>query len=336
MSATEPAKATRPFQKHGTRPSKTASGKFSRHPNGHAYPLSPEALQTCREKLPATTKTVSDVYGGPNLYGFVGNDAVNNWDYLGLDEKRQGQERVRSDLSYLKNELQKLMVGRDSSLGYVNAIEKLERLKGFRVEITDDFPSGAAGQYDGLSNKLRLPTQVALNQDTTAHELVHYYNDIHNTFGPEFSKDRRRDEGMAYGLEQQINDVITYIKVIEIGLNGKQLPCSIVRENTYKSWRKFWGNYHPQNGAKGYYRLPPNPIRKLLGESSRREFHLDETDYDNVKTHFGMRHSCSKILKILSKLPNYERCDICLSCGPDPRKPNRFYGPGWDYFKSME
>ena len=28
--------------------------------------------------------TASDVYGGQNLYGFVGNDGVNNWDYLGL------------------------------------------------------------------------------------------------------------------------------------------------------------------------------------------------------------------------------------------------------------
>ena len=68
-------------------PEKSASGDFSRHSKGHAYPLSPEAQQSCRELLPTPTKTVSDVYVGQNLYAFVGNDGVNRWDYLGLEEQ---------------------------------------------------------------------------------------------------------------------------------------------------------------------------------------------------------------------------------------------------------
>ena len=66
-------------------PEKSASGDFSRHSKGHAYPLSPEAQQSCRELLPTPTKTVSDVYVGQNLYAFVENDGVNRVDYLGLD-----------------------------------------------------------------------------------------------------------------------------------------------------------------------------------------------------------------------------------------------------------
>jgi len=50
-----------------------------------AYRIDPQALQPCRENRLRPTKTVSDVYVGLNLYGFVGNDGVNFWDYLGLD-----------------------------------------------------------------------------------------------------------------------------------------------------------------------------------------------------------------------------------------------------------
>ncbi len=70
----------------------------------------PAARSPCRKKAPATTKTVSGMFyygyryyspgmgrwlnrdpigerGGLNLYGFVGNDPVNRWDYLGLEIK---------------------------------------------------------------------------------------------------------------------------------------------------------------------------------------------------------------------------------------------------------
>ena len=66
-----------------------------------------QAPQLCRENRPTATKTASGVYyygyryydpatgrwpsrdpiqerGGVNLYGFVGNDGVNYWDYLGM------------------------------------------------------------------------------------------------------------------------------------------------------------------------------------------------------------------------------------------------------------
>ena len=88
---------------------KTASGIFSGNPNRHTYKIRPGAQQLCRENWPTPTAIASGVFyygfryyspttgrwlsrdpigeaGGLNLYGFVGNDGVNRWDYLGLLE----------------------------------------------------------------------------------------------------------------------------------------------------------------------------------------------------------------------------------------------------------
>ena len=56
----------------------------------------PQPVDSHREKYPTATRTVSGIpywlsrdpigeEGGLNLYGFVGNDGVNRWDYLGLE-----------------------------------------------------------------------------------------------------------------------------------------------------------------------------------------------------------------------------------------------------------
>ena len=56
----------------------------------------PAAQQPCQENRPLPTKPASgrpfwpsrdpiEEHGGLNLYGMVGNDAVNRWDYLGLE-----------------------------------------------------------------------------------------------------------------------------------------------------------------------------------------------------------------------------------------------------------
>lgn len=63
-------------------------------------PDRPQSLQPRREKHPTTTKVASGrTYwpsrdpigerGGINLYGMVGNDSVNGWDYLGLNEEKR-------------------------------------------------------------------------------------------------------------------------------------------------------------------------------------------------------------------------------------------------------
>lgn len=95
-----PARSARP-------PRKIAPGSSRSNPNRHTYQLGPEAQHLCRESRPAATTTAPGVSvygyryydpkhgrwpsrdpigedGGLNLYGFVGNDGVNRWDYLGL------------------------------------------------------------------------------------------------------------------------------------------------------------------------------------------------------------------------------------------------------------
>ncbi len=67
----------------------------------------PQSLQPRRENRPTTTKVASGrTYwpsrdpigeaGGINLYGMVGNDAVNWWDYLGLQAKQPAQKRFKT------------------------------------------------------------------------------------------------------------------------------------------------------------------------------------------------------------------------------------------------
>ena len=59
----------------------------------------PQPVESHRANRPVATKPASGIpywlsrdpigeEGGLNLYGFVGNDGVNRWDYLGLDSDR--------------------------------------------------------------------------------------------------------------------------------------------------------------------------------------------------------------------------------------------------------
>jgi len=88
---------------------KTASGSPGWNPDKHAYRIDPQALQPRRENHPAASTSASGVsvygfrwyeagngrwlgrdpaeeQGGVNLYRFVGNDAVNQSDVIGLIE----------------------------------------------------------------------------------------------------------------------------------------------------------------------------------------------------------------------------------------------------------
>jgi len=96
-----------PLGKKATPTRKTASGSLGLNPDKHAYRIDPEALQSCRVNWPTPTKTVSGVSvygfryympdtgrwasrdpieedGGYNLYGFVGNDPIGEFDLYGL------------------------------------------------------------------------------------------------------------------------------------------------------------------------------------------------------------------------------------------------------------
>ena len=140
-------------------PEKSASGDFSRHSKGHAYPLSPEAQQSCRELLPTPTKTVSDVYVGQNLYAFSGNDGVNRWDYLGLVRQQvkngagshrpmQGDRTRRNPHTlggFYRNGIQLIGRGRGSSRGtygysYLAPLRPPLPLPGSRQPITPTRP----------------------------------------------------------------------------------------------------------------------------------------------------------------------------------------------------
>jgi len=104
-----------PRSKKTTPRQKTASGDFLRNPNKTHSQNRPQTLKTQQKITPRTQKTASGVLyygyryydpttgrwpsrdpieeeGGFNLYGFVGNDTINEWDYLGLDSRHVAVE----------------------------------------------------------------------------------------------------------------------------------------------------------------------------------------------------------------------------------------------------
>ena len=246
--------------------------------------------------------------GGENVYGLVGNDAVNDYDALGLFPgvpDTSGNFHPIAALAITKLEV----AMRDYEVGKVTGLlGALAKLKGAipsikRVTIDPKYVSkGATADYVPLLNWMRLKGSNPDGLDVT-HETVHAYNKLVSGL----SNNDRVDEGMAYTTEQTYT-ALSKFKVIEDMLKE---GCESNRQRIAGRWATLWRRYASPGHFPG----------GSLNDRKSSPFKLTGKDFANVNTHFGLKFSCGALANAFTQLASKGGCCMFFTCDAYPSSP---------------
>jgi hypothetical protein len=242
------------------------------------------------------------------VYGFAGNDAVSDYDTLGLFigvPDTSGNFHPIASLAITKLEVEMRDYEIAKATGLLGALAKLKGVIPSIKRVTIDpkyVREGAEAEYVPWRNWMRFRS-ASPDGLTVAHETVHAYNNLVSGL----SKNDRVDEGMAYATEA-IYRALGSFKRIEDMLKGE---CELNRQTIAKRWNLLWQRYA----------APAQLGSGQLNDRKRTVFALTRTDFANVKAHFGLRFSCGALADAFTRLASEGGCCMFFTCEVEPSSP---------------
>jgi RHS repeat-associated protein len=230
--------------------------------------------------------------GTENLYTALHNNPESHVDLFGLDDSDlifKAFRSIRDD--FAGSEAAATTGYRQTFRTFLSVLPK--------IKVTIGYPgNGATAAYYPFWNKMVLRPQP--NKFTVVHEMVHAWMD-HNFTGIDGD---RRDEGMAYALEQGMESAAFGISVLEHNLlNGDQ--GHICDPEYLKTvWRNYWETRaRPEQypgGKLSYYPWT--------------QFKLDRLDFMFVHDTLHFNIKCDKFAKVLNGILESKGCCCRFTC----------------------
>jgi RHS repeat-associated protein len=234
--------------------------------------------------------------GGVNLYGFVRNDGMNQWDILGLQDyydNEQGGNIPRMYEPSLESIAQaKKYADAIKSALKGTCIEKATNIHEVIDKLFDMVKNRKVKLQEGIDNRYksfwRTLTTDGTN-DSTLHELVHAYVDVNTNLDDDYlynAADDRVNEGMAYEIEGVFH-YLSYLANLERRVNSKiGVSCDNFRESLQK-------NLNPSSMLNR---------EGILNDGATSKFLTNEDDYKNLVKHLGLKIDCKKLVECMSGL----------------------------------
>jgi len=248
--------------------------------------------------------------GGIHVYGFVSNYAVGRIDIHGLVGSSDISHYSRNLLHYWTNS--QLGLSLPSIMGVYPLMQKL-MAEASTTSINHWALQADDGHYAEITGVVTVKKFPDLNNwvsvSTLIHELVHRYNDVHDSFsvGGIFgiAEQSALDEGTAYTAEH-ILAAYQFFKEIEIELQNDD-TCAYSGQPLDNAWRRGWGYY----GTHFEYGIGDSELKFELAGA---DYLLDETDVANTKRIFGLELSCTKIAQYFNTILEEKGCCYRVSC----------------------
>ena len=239
--------------------------------------------------------------GGKNLYGLVDNNPIASVDYLGLFDAVTVLDAFR----WIREAL-----GESAAAETTNYRRALSELAGVlqRVNFKEGSRGGASAYYRPSSDTVYLSS--ASSELDILHEMVHAWNDL----TPNGITNDRRDEGMAYALEQGVALAGFGIRDLEAILRTHDDPCD--RSLLTKLWTTFWENKATPDS------YPGGTVHKTFAQDE--DFKFDAQDFRNVEAKLGFRIQCDAFAKVLNGILEEGGCCFRFTC-------ENATGPGYIY-----
>ena len=240
---------------------------------------------------------------GPNEYAFVENGGIDRTDVYGLDDLDDWGKRhdlLTAAIDRLISE-----AAAHTFLGVEGWPEPLAKLRSIIPSIPYVTHSVDFDQPSYLHGQLNMGTD---GQDlTSAHELVHAYNDLKRTG---FTK-HRDDEGMAYALDA-VYEIRSGFSRLESLLTGGN--CDSNREKIISAWQTVWKfNDGPRVFTVSYCKS------WLRG---RADEPLTSTDFTRIQTVLAAKVNCGKLADAAQVLAGKNGCGcMFFTCEKDPDGP---------------
>jgi|GEM_PF-2091898 len=214
--------------------------------------------------------------GGVNLYGMVGNDAVNRWDVLGLYPPTVMTALGRANSAIARSKIAKLMKVQD-------AIVQLSSIAATKDEIVGGLHSRADGGYDRFNGVFRLEPG-GISEFSAVHEATHAFE------GMALGSFQTSREGHAHAMAHLFNASLSAFNLLE------QLRDEAFEDGAeIEVWHSFWEiNAHSGPASQGM--------------ASGNAFQFGASAYEWVKSNLGAQLKCSEIAKFLNNKFGTKHC----------------------------
>jgi RHS repeat-associated protein len=246
--------------------------------------------------------------GGVNLYGFVANDGVDQFDVVGLTDLDGGVSvglLGDIDVKAKNNALKKLAKAKAGKLGGViaqsaNWPDFITGLQGIAAKISIEHLPHAlrwALDVEAYYNPLTATANYQVNASSkiVVHELVHAAVDLRG-----IKVSRRQDEGMAYASEAVRGFIFREQGYYDI-LRKTEKDGETYRELVKRVWRGYWASNREESWADVEW---PGGKKRLAN-----------SDIELLRSNFGVDFSCRKAAKIFNRLPKMAANCVFVTCG---------------------
>lgn len=251
-------------------------------------------------------------FGGSNVYMANENNMISNVDPQGLQSltllNSLQNMRRRVDPYDVSNGIG-LPQYIDAQIGLLNQISVISHNSG---------PPGVAANWVKDNNTINLfPGARPLSY---LHEMTHVYNGIiHNFTGdPDNQAEDRKDEGMAYLMENIYQTMVTvngFERTIDRGRRGQTLDCDRLEAFFKVQWPNFWTGGAAGIGGRA---MPAQWGGGNVNYGNADPFSFTYFDFRNVERHLNVHFKCTTIANILNDKIWQKPCCFWLGCDPNP------------------